>query len=298
MAYYTGTAASVTALRSELINALQAEGWTWNSGQEVIYKGACFMKLALALSWNLGPALLAYPRTALSGGSMPSGADDYGCIGTNVAQVATNYPLFFHIFIFENEVYLVINYSFEYWQFLTFGVSQTPGLLGTGVFVSSTYRARSSSSYTNVILPTNTRNLSFLQSVAVPFYNPPVGNAGSRNTYIDHGLSPASWDVGGASNAQHAVPGFRCTPNGFNGETVFFPIRAYAQVGDNAAVVAELENARYCRVDNYAPGEVVTLGEERWMIIPGFKKNLDDPAPTSPSNHSGGIGWAVRYEGP
>lgn len=294
MAYYTGTAASVTALRSELINALQAEGWTWNSGQEVIYKGACFMKLVAAPSWELGPALLAYPRTALSGGSMPSGNYDYGCIGTNVAEVATNYPLFFHIFIFENEVYLVINYSFEYWQFLTFGVSRATGLLGTGVFVSSTYRVFSTS-YTMIVAPTTTSHSFHVFSGAI-FFNPTITH--SRSVFVHHGLTPDPWSVGRASNAQHAVPGFRCTPNAFNGETVFFPIRAYAQVGDNAAVVAELDNARYCRVDNYAPGEVVTLGEERWMIIPGFKKNLDDPAPTSPSNHSGGIGWAVRYEGP
>lgn len=294
MAYYTGTAASVTALRSELITALQTEGWIWNSGQEVIYKGACFMKLTLELGWGLGPALLAHPRTALSGGSMPSGDYDYGCIGTNVGGETTNYPLFFHIFIFEHEVYLTINYNFENWQFLTFGVSQVTGLLGAGVFVSSTYR-RYSANYLAIVVPTTSQHSFHVISGAI-FFNPTITS--SRSVFVHHGLTPDPWSVGRTSNAQHAVPGFRCTPNAFNGETVFFPIRAYAPVGDNAAVVAELENARYCRVDNYAPGEVVTLGADRWMIIPGFKKNLDDPTPTSPSNHSGGIGWAVRYEGP
>jgi len=82
---------------------------------------------------------------------------------------------------------------------------------------------------------------------------------------------------------------------------VLLPIRAYKiRPSSKVSLIGDLENARYMRIDNYAPGEVFNLGAERWKALPWHQKNAT-PAGRSGGDgltHTGTLGWAIRYEGP
>ena len=45
---------------------------------------------------------------------------------------------------------------------------------------------------------------------------------------------------------------------------------------------------RYCRIDNYENGDIITLGEDRWMLLPIYKRDdaeklggIPDSTPTT-----------------
>jgi len=60
----------------------------------------------------------------------------------------------------------------------------------------------------------------------------------------------------------------------------------------------DLQNARTLRVDNYDPGQIITLGDDQWRIYPFYRKNADqrDGTTSSGGDHSGTMGWAIRYD--
>ena len=294
MGYYSGTVASSSALRQAIVDACVAEGWTWISADEVLHKNGIVVRINL-ISDSLGNSIRFYGRSALSGGT-----ESFGCyFGSTLAQVTVDYPLDYRVFVFEQEVYAVINYSGDYWQWAMFGRSQIP-LPGSGNFVATIGRVWSATSYTDVcsIASINDASFSSFYNNASPF----VHYSGSGNyepVRVDHGLDSADWVLSvGLTNGRDAERGMLCTPNAFNGETVLFPIRAFKGLSGQLSLVVELEHARHCRIDHHAPGEIITLGADRWMVFPGFKKDLSNPWPTSPNTHTGGVGWAVRYEGP
>lgn len=292
MGYYSGTVASSSALRQAIVDACVAEGWTWISADEVLHKNGIVVRINL-ISNSLGNSIIFYGRSALSGGT-----ESFGCyFGSNLADVTVDYPLAYRVFVFEQEVYVVINYSADYWQWAMFGRSKIP-LPGTGNYVCTIGRA-----YSNV--QSHVRSLasigdSYFQGFynsASPFEHYRVD--GGEPVRLDHGLDSADWVLSvSQTNGRDAERGMFCTPNAFNGETVLFPIRAFKGLSEQLSLVVELEHARHCRIDHHAPGEIITLGADRWMVFPGFKKDLSNPWPTSTTTHTGGVGWAVRYEGP
>ena len=90
-------------------------------------------------------------------------------------------------------------------------------------------------------------------------------------------------------------------PNGWNSEAVLIPIRAYKQRFESKiSITADLVHARYTRVDNYAPGEIIAIGGQRWKIFPWYRKDSTARQGTGGwrGAHSGTLGWAIRYEGP
>lgn len=294
MGYYSGTVASHAALRQAIVDACTAEGWAWISADEVLHKNGIVVRIALNTD-SLGAYLVFFGRSALSGGT-----ESFGCyFGSNLAQVTVDYPLAYWVFVFDQEVYVVINYSADYWQWAMFGRSKIP-LPGTGNYVCTIGRAWSSSSYRDVrsIASINNPDFASFRNSASPFEHY-WGNGDYEPVRLDHGLDSADWALGvGQTNGRDAWRGMNYTPNAFNGETVLFPIRAFKGLSGQLSLVVELEHARHCRIDHHAPGEIITLGADRWMVFPGFKKDLSNPWPTSPTTHTGGVGWAVRYEGP
>lgn len=50
MAYSNGVAVDFTAVRTALISACTAEGWTWDSGNEVLHKRAATSTCRLSVA--------------------------------------------------------------------------------------------------------------------------------------------------------------------------------------------------------------------------------------------------------
>ena len=63
-------------------------------------------------------------------------------------------------------------------------------------------------------------------------------------------------------------------------------------------LVLEVRNARYMRIGNNDPEQVITLGPDRWKVFPFLRKNASVPDGGSVIDHSGTFGWAIRYDGP
>ncbi len=128
MAYYNGSAVDMAAVRTALVSACTAEGWSWNAGTEMLSKDGVFVRLQIVSGY-----LELLGRTAAGSGDAPNVVR----MGTlNVTPVT--FPLAYEVFVFEAEVYMVINYSVDYYQFCGFGKSAVMGLSGTGNWVMAT----------------------------------------------------------------------------------------------------------------------------------------------------------------
>ena len=82
---------------------------------------------------------------------------------------------------------------------------------------------------------------------------------------------------------------------------MLLPLRCYKERPSyKSSLIADLANARLVRINNLAPGDIVTLGAEKWKTFPWYRKDLSYPngGVTGNYNHSGTFGWAIRYQGP
>ncbi len=60
----------------------------------------------------------------------------------------------------------------------------------------------------------------------------------------------------------------------------------------------QFENAKFIRINNYEPEQLIVLGNDKWMVFPFYKKNSESLGGTGISDHTGTFGWVIRYDGP
>jgi hypothetical protein len=210
-------------------------------------------------------------------------------------------------------VFVILNFGVDYHYFLAFGVSNVPGLTGSGLWVAGTTR-RGYGIATDAIMTQG-----FVMSPS------DGGQAGGDNIYgwssgflwnstryadallnadaIHFGGSwkgAASGTANGAFNAIFpAVPHIGRLPSAWNSESVLVPIQGYVWVGSSKCSLAvDVKNARYVRLDNYQPGQVITLGGESWKVFPFYRRNVSERDGGNGVSHTGTLGWAIRYDGP
>ncbi len=88
-------------------------------------------------------------------------------------------------------------------------------------------------------------------------------------------------------------------PSAFSSEAIFLPIQiAVPRASNKTSIVADVKNARYLRIDNYEPGQILTLGNDKWMVFPFHRKNITARNGGDYIDHTGTFGWVIRYEGP
>lgn len=297
MAYYTGSANDMTAVRQALIDACVGESWSWNSSTDVLNKGDCFVRLALS-----GGYLRLYGRSSASSGEMAAPQQMGPFTGSSGAPLPSlTWPVSYELFLFEQEVYCVINYNADTYQWCAFGQSTVDGLPGTGAWVGASADGALTSYFRGIHIGNNTGT-----AYGANFFCPALfwatANAGPGNVHSDldgQGWWLAQSATGAQIGIKDAVPLIGILPNAWNSEAVLLPLRAYKiRPSSKLSLVADLEHARYTRVDNYAPGEIITIGSERWKVFPWFRKNSSARNGGSDINHTGTFGWAIRYEGP
>lgn len=79
------------------------------------------------------------------------------------------------------------------------------------------------------------------------------------------------------------------------------PFSVYENRGSSKqALVMQPKNSRFLNIANYEPGQIITLGADKWKVYPFAKKNASGM--TSEGQYytadSGRHGWAIRYDGP
>lgn len=310
MAFITGTASSFADLRTNLIAGCVANGWS-NSGN-ILWKGNSYFEITSATTY-----VQIYGGTGQSGGVISGKSPNGARLGGSYTTFPITYDL--HILTNPDEVYLVVNYNTDSYQQISFGTTSIDGG-GYGPWFTGAHHTETApssnngmnvangfyyiSSYCYATVATNSLGLfnyaSWTGEVAASFvYTTANGTPGWYG--YSSGATSARLSNGGSASLVAAL--LNSTPVGFNSGSILLPIKATLDMGSNGrAVVASLAHARFCRIDNNLPGDIISYGSEQWKLYPWLRKSTTsrdgiNNATTTPPNHSGTLGYAIRYTG-
>lgn len=315
MAYITGSATSYDDLRTALLAACVDAGWSLADGI-LSWGAAAHVRPYVSASTTLaeGPGLILECGTGKSGSALTDTCTARPRLGrpaANANYVVPAFPVVYHLFTFGSEVMLLMEHDVKKYYYLAFGVSDIPGVAGSGLWAATTAAQRYPASLGGARIGAELGLGGVANSYgssAGPWWST-VATAISDSANI---ISVAgSWLV--ANSLSSATEG-RCNaieglapllgllPSAWSQEAILLPIRVLQTLaGNKNRVIAEVRNARYTRLDSYEPGQVITLGTERWMVFPFYAKNSavrDGVAAAGGADHTGTFGWAIRYEGP
>lgn len=320
MAFVTGTANSFADLRTALFSACVAQGWTLTD--DVLSKGAAFVRctISAADTATQGIGLILQGATGYASGSLVNPAPVTPRLGapsrdTNLAAWPMEYSI--HIFNSPDEVFLVARYNLDYYLWLSFGVSGVAGLGASGLWTTAISRLKRGPQGGGIVISpasgggtgSDNPNPTFGGSAGAPFWNTGTYfDAGSHQDAICSGLDSVLWPVRSGPDAR-AVNSFQAveasyplitrSPSAWNSEAILLPIQGYVfRASNKCSLVVDVKNARYVRVDNYEPGQIITLGSDRWRVYPFYRKSTAARDGGFGVDHTGTMGWAIRYDGP
>ena len=128
MAYVNGSAVTLDALRTAIFSACTAEGWSLSG--DVLSKSGMFVRLQV-----VSGTLRVLGGTGIDGSSNLTGAaGNFVSIG----GLSIDYPLAYEIFVFDAEIYVVVNYGVDRYQFCAWGKTTVAGVGGTGMWFGAT----------------------------------------------------------------------------------------------------------------------------------------------------------------
>lgn len=311
MAYYSGTASSLSNLLTALRTHAQADGWTLTG--DVLSKAGVYFRVYLG-TYNIG--CIGCEDNALSN---PSPSDvmigRMYALAPNPTREIT-FPCNYELFGFAQELYLVVNYDTDSYQWMAFGKSTVPGLPGQGGWCGATTGGNWVSGYQGPVYMVGNPGQNIVSAPLTDFAGCVLfgttgthyssGNYASSNSWCNsnldgHGWLPSSGGHGGIgfSGLETIQELLWQQPSAWNTEAALLPVRAWKlRPSWKNSLVAELEHARHIRIDNLAPGDVLTLGADRWKVFPWYRKNSAERNGGYQINHTGTFGWAIRYEGP
>lgn len=289
MSYYTGTAATKEAIVTALVNSCLLHGWTWDN--DILSKGDSHFEITTATS-------SVYDRFQIRGTTAAVGGTfgDYNYFREMNNELWTfHFPMTYHIFVYEDpdEVYLILNFQIGKYAWLHFGTSNRPGISGTGAFYGAIHGHWTSNSAGAAI---GTRFYIFSGTANEN------GSSVLRNYYIHCGIDPSNpWRPGVTASTnrdgQSALTSLLGTqPQNFSGESVLLPAKCFGiMAASKRVILAELQYARFCRITNYEPEEVISYGHEQWKVFPWMAKNLSESGhPNIFTGHSGTHGAAFK----
>lgn len=316
MAYYSGQATSYTELLNVLTAACVAEGWTWADG--ILSKGVIFLKPTVNTTGIIIQGAEGKTGATLTNPSsvQPRLGNIHGTKGGKIT-----FPVDYNIHIHQSpdEVYLVVK-CVDYYYWLAFGGTSIPNFPGTGMWLSAVamngYEEYSNGASTGGIYINSSGSgsdtyFSGLSSSAAIFWKTNNISTSKAQDTINCTLNGGRW-VGQPSGVNvsydrilgciASAPLIQRMPSVSLSETVLLPIQAYlVRSSSKLSLIADLQNARYIRIDNFEPGQIITLGSEKWKVYPFHKKNIsrrDGQAVGGLIDDTGTFGWAIRYDGP
>lgn len=320
MAYYSGSVNSFGDLLTALFDSCIAEGWTLND--DVLIKGAAYVRATVSNvdTTSTGIGIILQGGTGYSAGTLVDPSPMTPRLGTpsrNTGLITWPAEYFIHIFDNPDEVFMVVRYSVDHFLWLAFGLSTVPGLLGSGLWLSAiNKRFRGNTGPAITIGETSGgtsgndhASATYAASSGAPFWNTESRTSGSSHQdAVCSGLDGVLWPMrtsngsiteGSVQAIELAAPLISQSPNAWNGESPLIPIQAYVwRASNNCSLVVDIRNARYLRLDNYEPGQIITLGPDSYRVYPFYRKNIVEKNGGSGVDHTGTFGWAIRYDGP
>lgn len=310
MAYYSGIAATLADLRTALLTHAVADGWVLTG--DVLSKAGVYFQIQVNATHitclgceddavaNPAPAVVMMGKT-------------YERSGQPTRQIS--FPCNYEVFGFAQELYLIVNYDVDSYQWMAFGKSTVPGLPGQagwcgapiGSAIQSYYSGSGESGPVHI-------NLMLTGFIAGSYAGSPYGIVGGgpytldtneRNVWVNSNLDAHGWKYGASvGDFSHGISTMSklmwTQPSAWNSESVLLPLRLFkTRPSYKSSLILDCEHARHVRIDNFNPGDVLTLGSDKWKVFPWYRKNTAERNATNTShNHSGTLGWAIRYEGP
>lgn len=303
MSYYTGSVNDYQALRTVIQDACVTNGWTLANG--ILSKGSLFVRLDASVATSGNAGVTAVIGTGASGATLQGSPGSGARLGRpsgsgNFSNVT--WPATYHVFVFDNpaEVYVILNFNIVNHYWMAFGSSDVPGLGGTGNWFAGCATINYDADGGYYIQPSD--GLCSHRWSSGPFW---YYQAESTPSSTSHGIHTnfdgVAWTVGkggdniGACNAVQALNGLPTGPNPWNEEAPLLPIKVFVKRPSNKVSLAlQMRGARFVRIDNYQPGQVVTLGADQWMVFPFGVKNAAVRNGGQGINHTGTFGWALR----
>lgn len=310
MAYYTSTVNSAAALVAQINAHAQADGWSV-SGNYIYKAGGPFVTLTSSDAY-----------VGVRGYASAAGAEaspSYGIIGKFTGPsgaVPMDWSLTFssakyEYFGFANEIYVVVNYMGDKYQYLAFGKSTIPGLPGAGTWYGATHgynalpTAAIATAMYNTMKHTGSRHA---ESYIVPalFWGTRISEiADAYAPYrVHHDLDGLGWGTLRGNDDVLLPKVFAYSPD-WNAEHLLYPIQAWAPRTGSKSLVGDLQHARYARLGNLSPEQVISFGTDKWKVFPWCKKDATiDPdksitaVASKNEDATGTYGWAIKYEGP
>jgi len=322
MAYASGSANDMGAVRAAIFTLCKANGWNLNVDGGILSKNGVYISLQ-ANTTTSPQTLTIRGGTGVDGNTntMTGQAVGFALLG-RIAYPSSDpvFPLTYEVHVLANpdEVYAVINYNVDSYQYLSFGKSNVQGLPGTatgGWFSGSSSGVVWNGNYVQLNIPGG--GSTYYQSPAMFWAENAVGGGvGTEpatgipgNSFIHTDLEGRGWTGGYysgnlASSSAGVRSLLRVLPSAWNGESVLLPYPIYQHYLEitKTALVADLAHVRHLRIDNHAPGDIITLGADKWKVYPWMKKVITarDGATTDNigTQGTGTLGYAVRYTGP
>lgn len=308
MAYYTGQCTDFQHLADILVEKCQGHGWTWQDG--ILSKDDLFIKI---IAKNQPAQRYFDPLQqgiSITGGNGKQGTQLINPSETSVRLGCTAFgnqqryfPAVYHLFIFADEVYLVMKFDIDKFYYLAFGKSNIlQNTQGNGLWLSATacfypHYLNDRNEYISISTSNGGSGGGNSTSAVAPFWNRNAWNHQWSNSVICHGLDGSLWSSG--SSIVHCTfePLISRMPSVNFADSLLLPYDIFLLRPERKiSLIAQFKYARFVRIDHYEPEQIITLGHEKWIVFPFFQKNVQQ-RDNGWIDHTGTFGWAIRYEG-
>lgn len=307
MAYQTGTVTSTSDLASVITNFAVANGWTLNSG--VLNKGNAYIRLQV-----ISTSELRIDAARNGNFSPPDISPNYSRIfNTTWPSMAT-----YHIVAFDNPdtVWCTINFDVIKFQHIGFGMIEKYGTWNGGQWFHAQHTNVSQDDLVTSFVDGGVHLYSPIATECALFWGSSMNAA---TVYYDNGPSKIECDLRGyvwepppsqigvqIYMPQIVGPIHKTNPNVFNGQTVLTPFTPFLKGADGYFMpIGRIGHLRWVKLQNYDPGDVITIGPEKWKVFPWYVKDTTKPDGEFRPNYSpsyppstGIMGVAVKYDGP
>jgi hypothetical protein len=319
MAYYSGVANNVNDLLNALRNSAVSDGWTLTG--DVLSKGT--MHVQTQISYGNVKARAGINASMTS--PCPWQHIGYVTKSTQSTPCDITYPCNWEFHGHAQEVYFIVNFAVDRYQFLAWGKSTVPGLPGVGTWIGATvgqvldeFGGPTYSFTTPITMHTYGGGGSYgggygyIAAALFGTFSSAYEDGNVTPCYVHHDLDGYGWRIEPAGSTvygplgrlwiattSNAGPYATLQPSAWNAESALLPLRCYfRRPSSMLSLIVDCEHARLLRIDNLTPGDVLTLGSDKWKVYPWHRKNTAARNGGNSIDHTGTFGWAVRYLGP
>jgi len=293
MPYQTGTFTSLADLQSTIETFATANGWTLVNG--VLRNSTCHIKLEADTANRL---LVRHGLDDDGVGNLITPTNGVTRLLRSRAGQTITFPATYHLFSHASpdSIFCIVNYNVAWCQHIAFGHIQKYGVWGGGSFSSSTSSTDSASqrgianyNYTQGSAADPGRDggaFFFAQYSAARESAAIACDIDGLNFLIPLSTDPLSAGEGRFQGASLARP-YLEKLNSINLQPAMYPpVVVMGRPSSMGSVIGTVPWVRYLRVDNYEPGDIVTVGADKWMVFPHYSVAFSK------------AGWAIKYDGP